>query len=111
MMIHKIIPSVDYNSWLKRLDTQLNELTYQNLIKVPKRYHKPLRTSEINSPMSPPSLISSFTSTLTSKGAVHAVMTARSWPGCANWQKKWTKPMVRNNSEYTGTLTLYFHID
>ena len=27
MMIHKIIYSVDYNWWLKQLDTQLNELT------------------------------------------------------------------------------------
>ena len=35
MMIHKIIPSVDYNLLLKRLDTQLNEPTYQNLIEVP----------------------------------------------------------------------------
>ena len=32
MMIHKITPSVDYNLWLKRLVTQLN----QNSIKVPK---------------------------------------------------------------------------
>ena len=29
-------PSVDYNQWLKRLDTQLNEPTYKNSIKVPK---------------------------------------------------------------------------
>ena len=36
MMIHKIILSVDYNYRLKRLDTQLNELTNQNLLKVPK---------------------------------------------------------------------------
>ena len=35
MFIH-FIPLVDYNYWLKRLDTQLNELTNQNLIKVPK---------------------------------------------------------------------------
>ena len=26
--IHKITPFVDYNKWLKRFDTQLNELTY-----------------------------------------------------------------------------------
>ena len=26
----------DYNKWLKRLDTQFNKSTYQNLIKVPK---------------------------------------------------------------------------
>jgi len=35
-MIHKIAPSVDYNWWLKCLDTQLNESTNQNGIKVPK---------------------------------------------------------------------------
>ena len=29
-------PFVDYNQWLKRLDTQLNETTNQNYIKVPK---------------------------------------------------------------------------
>ena len=34
MMINKIAPSVDYNYWMKRLDTQLNETTKQNLIKV-----------------------------------------------------------------------------
>ena len=28
--------SVDYNFWMKRLDTQLNELTNQNTLKVPK---------------------------------------------------------------------------
>ena len=39
-MIHKIIPFVDYNSLLKRLDTQLNEPTNKNLIKVP-RVEKP----------------------------------------------------------------------
>ena len=32
----KKYPSVDYNQQLKRLDTQLNELTNQNLINVPK---------------------------------------------------------------------------
>ena len=36
MSIHKIFPSVDYNWWLKPLDTQLNEATNQNSIKVPK---------------------------------------------------------------------------
>ena len=30
MMIHKINPSVDYNYWSKRLDTQLIELINQN---------------------------------------------------------------------------------
>ena len=34
MMIHKIIPSVDYSWWLKRLDIQLNEPTKQSSIKV-----------------------------------------------------------------------------
>ena len=33
--INQISPPVDYNKWLKRLDTQLNEPTYQNFIKVP----------------------------------------------------------------------------
>ena len=32
----KITPSVDYNSRLKHLDTQLNELTNQNSIQVPR---------------------------------------------------------------------------
>ena len=36
IMIHKINPYVDYNQQLKRLDTQLNEPTNQNLLKVPK---------------------------------------------------------------------------
>ena len=36
MMIHKIIPYLDYNQWLKRLETQLNEPTNQNSFKVPK---------------------------------------------------------------------------
>ena len=35
MMIHKI-RFVDNNKWLKRLDTQLNELINLNSIKVPK---------------------------------------------------------------------------
>ena len=33
---NKIIPSVDYNLWLKRLDTQLYEPLNQNSTKVPK---------------------------------------------------------------------------
>ena len=33
-MINKIIPSLDYNKGLKRLDTQLNEPTNKNAIKV-----------------------------------------------------------------------------
>ena len=35
-MIHKILPSLDYNKWLKRLNTQLNEPINPNSIKVPK---------------------------------------------------------------------------
>ena len=30
MMSHKFIPCVDYYNWLKRLDTQLNQPTYQS---------------------------------------------------------------------------------
>ena len=56
--------SVYYNYWLKRLDTQLNDPTNQNLVKVPKLlgqriridYWKTLGTGVINCPMSPPSL-------------------------------------------------------
>ena len=29
-MLNKITPSIDYNKWLKRLDTQQNEPTEQN---------------------------------------------------------------------------------
>ena len=36
MMIHIITPYVDYFNWLKRLETQLNEPTNQNSVKVPK---------------------------------------------------------------------------
>ena len=61
-MAHKLIfipnddtLSVDYNQWLKRLDTQLNKPTNQNSIKSPKllnqrikkRYDKTLGTSII----------------------------------------------------------------
>ena len=35
MMIYKIPPSVDYNKWMKRLDTQLNKPTNLNSIIVP----------------------------------------------------------------------------
>ena len=35
MYILKITHSVDYNKWLKRFNTQLNEPTNLNLIKVP----------------------------------------------------------------------------
>ena len=58
MMIHKITPSKDYNNWLKRLDTQLNEPTNPNsksskLIsqQIRKRYYKTLGTCGINSQM------------------------------------------------------------
>ena len=40
MVIHKITPSVDYNHWLKCLDTQLNEPTYQKVPKVVKPTNK-----------------------------------------------------------------------
>ena len=33
MVIHKIIPSVDHNKWLKRLDNKLIKATNQNTIK------------------------------------------------------------------------------
>ena len=36
MYITNVIPSVDYEYWLKRLDTKLNEPSNQNSIKVPK---------------------------------------------------------------------------
>ena len=39
--MHKTIPSVDYNQWLKRLDNQLNELTNQNKMKFPKDVEPP----------------------------------------------------------------------
>ena len=32
----QVTPSVGYNQWLKHLDTQLNDSTNQNEIKVPK---------------------------------------------------------------------------
>ena len=55
MEILKITPSIDYNWWLERLDTQLNKPTNQNSFKVPnfvhqrirKRYYKTLGTSVI----------------------------------------------------------------
>ena len=55
--IPKITPAVNYNLWLKRFDTQLNEPTYQNSIKVLRFIKSTLGTSVINSPMSPPFLI------------------------------------------------------
>ena len=61
MIIHKFTAFVDYNQWLKRLDTQINKAK-KNSIKVTKvvmtlnkkRYNKTLGTSVVNSPMSPP---------------------------------------------------------
>ena len=53
MMIHKIPSIVGYNYWLKRIDTQLNELTNQNSVKVPKVVKLTNGgTVEINSPLS-----------------------------------------------------------
>ena len=34
MLIHNITPSVDYNQWLNRLDTQLNKPTKIKFMKV-----------------------------------------------------------------------------
>ena len=61
MIIYKFTPSADYNLWLKCLDTQLNEPTNRKSQKllnqqIGKHYYKTLGTSEINSPMTPPSL-------------------------------------------------------
>ena len=36
MAIHKITPAVDYNQWLKSLNTQLNDTINQNTLKSPK---------------------------------------------------------------------------
>ena len=60
-MIHKITTSVDYNKLLKCLDTQLNEPTNQNVIKVvnltnKKTLFKTMETRVLIIPMSPPSL-------------------------------------------------------
>ena len=40
MMTDKITPTVDYNQWMKTFDTQINEPTNQNYIKVPKANKK-----------------------------------------------------------------------
>ena len=61
-IMHKITPSVDYNKWLKRLDTQPNEPT--NSIKIPKvvrpqiskLHYKTLGTNVTNSTLFPLSL-------------------------------------------------------
>ena len=66
-MIHKITPSVDYNQWLTRLNTQPNETANQNSLKSPKllsqrkrrRYFKTLGTSVITSLLALLSLVNS----------------------------------------------------
>ena len=58
-MIHKIKPFVDYNQWLKRLDTQLNKPIKVSKVVKPTNKEtllKTMGTSVINSPMSPLSL-------------------------------------------------------
>ena len=59
-MIIKKYSSVDYNKWLKRLDSQVNEPTNQSLIKFLSKDKKALLldldTIVINSPISSPSL-------------------------------------------------------
>ena len=62
MMIHIFTPSVDYNQWLKRFDTQLNEPTNKKstIVVSPtdkkSRSYKTLGTSVRNNPMPPSSL-------------------------------------------------------
>ena len=61
MMIHKIHSSVDYNYWLKRLDTQLNKSSNRNALKLVKPKNKKtllktLGTSVINNPVFPLSM-------------------------------------------------------
>ena len=34
MLIHKVTPYVDYNKWLKRMNTQFNKPTNKNLVQV-----------------------------------------------------------------------------
>ncbi len=61
MSLHKITLSIDYNLWLKRVDTKSNKLINQNSFKFPKllsyrirkRYCKTLGTSVINSLLFP----------------------------------------------------------
>ena len=52
IMIHTITPSLDYNQWLKSLETQLKKSPQSCLA----NDDKTLGTSKINNPMSPPSL-------------------------------------------------------
>ena len=62
-MIHMSTPSVDYNLWLKRWYTELNEPTKENLTRVSEflsqwnSYNKTLVTSVINSTILPPTLV------------------------------------------------------
>ena len=60
---HKFTPSVDYDEWLKRLDTYLNEPSKQIVIKVHKIvkltktfFYNTLGTRERNNLLSPSSL-------------------------------------------------------
>ena len=56
MMLHIITPSVDSKKWLKRLDTQPYQRTYQNLIKHSKVVEKKetfLRNKQPNVPSLP----------------------------------------------------------
>ena len=55
-MIHKITQTVNYNWWLKRLDTELNEPTNQNLLEVHKvgeQTNKKTRNKQPNVPFFP----------------------------------------------------------
>ena len=64
-MIQKVPSYVDYNYWLKRLDTQYNESTNHKFLKVPevvnqtnkKMLFKTLVTNVINSPLFPSFLV------------------------------------------------------
>ncbi len=43
MMIYKIVPSVDYDQWLKYFNTKINEPTNQNSLKPPKLLRQRIR--------------------------------------------------------------------
>ena len=68
MMIRSIDPSIDYNEWFKRLDTQLHESTNQNSIIVLKvvrptnknTFNKTLETRVINRTSHPGCTLSLF---------------------------------------------------
>ena len=53
MMIHKITPSLDYNWWLKRLDTQLYKPNNQMHKMSPKLLNQQIRKLVINIALSP----------------------------------------------------------